>query len=363
MISVGVDVHVRNSYFRVKDQHGRTVLRGRCGNSLAEFAEFLAPLERQARASAQPIRAVLESTTNSRPIALMLQRYGQLAGVDLTAQVLDARKLRIIAESTCKCDALDAEVLCDLAASNFKLPVCYLPDDAVFALREHLRARADLVRMQTMLKNRIHAVLHRRGILRPAQLDLFSVAGQRYLDDLPLDEAGRAILGRYRHCLDQLRQVIQASTAALRELAKQPRWRSQAALLQSMPGVGLITSLVILAELGDLSRFRSRASVANYAGLVPRVRDSNEKHYHGGISHRGSSHLRAVLVEAAWMAVGKAPQYADLYTRVQGRKGKAVAIVAVARRLLEDAWTVLRKNEAFRYVPASRPEVAASVAG
>jgi hypothetical protein len=57
MISVGVDVHVRNSYFRAKDDAGATVLRGRCGNTPGEFAEFLAPLERRALARAEPVRA------------------------------------------------------------------------------------------------------------------------------------------------------------------------------------------------------------------------------------------------------------------------------------------------------------------
>jgi len=57
---------------------------------------------------------------------------------------------------------------------------CYLPDDEVFALREHLRARADLVRMRTMLKNRLHAVLHRRGVLAPAKMDLFTKQGRQW---------------------------------------------------------------------------------------------------------------------------------------------------------------------------------------
>jgi transposase len=363
MFSVGLDVHVRNSYVRVKDGEGRTVLRGRCGNVLGEFAEFFAPLERRAAATGAPVRAVMESTTNSRAVVNLLRAYGQAAGIDLTAEVLDARKLRVIADSVCKCDRIDAEVLCDLARSNLKLPVCYVPDDEVFALREHLRGRADLVRLQTMLKNRVHAVLHRRGILRPPQLDLFSEAGRRYLDEVRLDDAGRAILGRYRDCLAHVAQALKESTAALRRLAKQPRWAGPASRLQSMPGVGLITALVILAELGDPGRFRSRAAVANYAGLVPVVRDSNNKHYHGGISHRGSSHLRAVLVEAAWAAVGRVPAYADLFARVSTRKGKQVAIVAVARRLLEDAWTLWRKDETFRYVAAGRSAPAASVAG
>ena len=155
---------------------------------------------------------------------------------------------------------------------------------------------------------------------------------------------------------------------------RSPRWAKPAALLQSMPGIGLITSLTILAELGEIKRFRSRAAVANYAGLVPVSRSSNEKHYSGGITHRGSMHLRAALGEAAWMAMPRVPVYRAMFDRIERKTNKKVAITAIARRMLEDAFTLLRRDEAFRYVeppvietqdsaPGSNDDVASSVAG
>jgi transposase len=362
-----MDVHVRNSYLHVTDAEGQVLKRGRCGNSLGEVGEFLDPIRDAA------IRVCLESTTNSRAIHQLLREYGHQAGIDLTADILDARKLRIIAESVTKCDKLDAKVLNELSRSNLALPICYVPDDEEFALREHLRARTDLVRMRTMLKNRVHAVLHRRGILTP-RTGLFTLAGRRFLDQLDIDQAGRTILDRYRAGIDHIDRLVDASTATLRELASRCRWAKPAALLQTMPGIGLITALTILAELGDLARFHSRAAVANYAGLVPVIRDSDGKRFSGGITHRGSSHLRHVMTEAAWMAVPRVPVYHNLFERVASRRGKGKAIVAVARRMLEDAWTMLRKDEAFRH-DASRtsgpiarasqagPKFASSVAG
>lgn len=241
-------------------------------------------------------------------------------------------------------------MLQELAASNLKLPVVYVPDDEVFAVREHLRARSDLVSMSTMVKNRIHALLVRRGILRPEKLNVFTKAGRAYLAELPLDEAGRTILDRDLSSLDQLTATIAASQKSLRELARRDRWRRPCALLMSMPGVGLVTALVVLSELGDLSRFASRSAVSNFAGLVPKVRDSNETVRRGHITKRGSSHLRHVLIEAAWTASGRSPRYADLLSRVSapGGGGKQVGIVAVARRMLEDAFMLLKKDEPFR---------------
>ena len=362
MISVGLDVHVRNSFACAKDAEGRVLARGRCGNTLGELAELLAPVERAAKERDEPVRVVLETTTNSRAMSRLCQRYGSAAGFALTVDVLDARRLRVIAESVAKCDRRDAAVLCDLARTNLKLPSCYVPDEEVFQLREGHRARADLVRMRTTLKNRVQSVLHRRGILRPARLDLFAKQGRAYRASLALDDAGRRALDAMLSCMERVDEQRKESTKALLIEGKRPRWAKSFAVVESIPGVGPITALTILAELGDAARFNSRAAVANYAGLAPIVRDSNESRGRGGISHRGSAHLRAVLIEAAWQAVGRAPQYADLFARVAQRRGKQVAITAVARRMLEDAWTLWRKGETFRHLSPT-PTSAASAAG
>jgi len=350
MIHVGTDVHVRNSVLNAKDQNGQVLARGRYGNTMLELGAFFAPLERRARTTGERIRVVMESTTNARAIQRLLTQYGREAGIDLTAEVLHARKLRVIAESVNKCDRIDADILTELSRSNLSLPSCYVPDDEEFALREHLRARNDLVRLRTMVKNRVHAILHRRGILSPTG-DLFGRAGGVFLDQLELDEAGRLTMERFRTLVRGLDETINESTASLRAMMRQPRWAKPAAWLQTMPGIGLITSLTILAELGDLTRFRSRAAVANYVGLVPKHRNSDRKFWSGGITRRGSGHLRGVLIEAAWVAAPRVPTYQALFDRVARKTDKRTAIVAVARRMLEDAWMLLIKEESFRYVP------------
>ena len=281
MISVGLDVHVRTTTVAAKDRHGRVLARGGMPNTPEGLAQRLAPVVRAARPDAggelEPVRIVLESTTNNRALAKLCADFGKAAGLDLQVDVLDARKLRVIAESVAKSDARAAAMLCDLAAANFRLPTCYVPDDAVFELRELLRARADLVRLRTALKNRIHAVLHRRAVLRPEGVDLFAADGRQWLAGLELDAAGRAIVEAFLRCVALLDAEGKALLKLLLEAVKAERWRKPCAFLRSIPGVGPITALTILAELGEATRFRGRAAVANYAGLVPRVRVSNGK--------------------------------------------------------------------------------------
>jgi transposase len=348
MIDVTMDVHVRNSVVHATDGEGQALRKGRVGNTLMEIAAFLAPVEALAREKGEPVRVTMENTTNARGMLALMERYGREAGLELTARAVDPRKVRVIAESVCKCDRLDAAVLNELARSNLKLPVCYFPDDEVFALREHLRARADLVRLRTMVKNRVHALLHRRAILAP-EADLFSKSGRAFLAQVALDDAGSALCERWLATVEHVDAQIAASNRDLRRLAESDRWREEVRLARTMPGVGPVTALTVLAELGDLSRFKSRAAVANYAGLVPVLRESNGKGYSGGITRRGPALLRAILVQAAWVSIKRAPVYASLYQRVQTRGNSQKAVTAVARRMLEDLWTMLRKKEAFRY--------------
>jgi len=354
MNMVAIDLHVRNSFLHASTSDGELIRKGRIGNTLAEFAQFLAPLENS------PMRVVMENTGNSRAMVQLLHRYAHDAGVEMSTQVLDARKLRVIAESVSKCDRLDAAVLCELARSNLKLPAIWVPDDQVFALREHMRARADLVRMRTMLKNRVHALLHRRGLWSPKADGLFTIAGMTWLKELQLDDAGREIADRFLSQIESIDQSLKSSTASVQKLSGQQRWCHPCALLCTIPGVGLITAMTILAELGEIDRFKGRAAVSNYAGLVPVQRDSNNKHYSGGITHRGPAALRAVVVEASWTAIARVPVYRCIYDRVAERRGKQVAITAVARRLLEDCWTMLKRKQVFVLKSAGSGPVARS---
>jgi transposase len=356
VIYVGMDLHVRNSYLHITDADGQVLKRGRVGNSWLELGQVLGQF-------AGPMRVCLENTTNSRAIKHLLERLGSEAGIDLSAQVLNSRKLQVIAQSVSKCDKLDAAVINELARSSYRLPLCYVPDDETFGLREHLRARADLVMLQTMIKNRVHALLHRRGILTP-EGDLFARTGRGFLAQLELDEAGKIILDRFVRTLEQVAAAIGESERELKQVARRPRWSKQLALLQTMPGMGLVTGLTVLAELGDLSRFKSRAAVSNFSGLVPVIRCSNEKYYSGPITHRGSGYLRHALVLAAHVAVRYVPVYARIYHRIKEVKASGTAVVAVARRMLEDALTMLRKEEAFRHVPIGHKRIGGSgVAG
>lgn len=111
-------------------------------------------------------------------------------------------------------------------------------------------------------------------------------------------------------------------------------------ILTRLPGVGELTALVILAEIGDIGRFSSARKLAAWAGLTPTVHASDRTVRHGHISKQGSTWLRWILCEAAQTAK-RSPQFAATYQTIVRRRGKKIATTAIARRLLTRAYHLL----------------------
>jgi transposase len=112
-----------------------------------------------------------------------------------------------------------------------------------------------------------------------------------------------------------------------------------------LPGVGEFTALVMLAEIGDISRFGSARKLASWAGLTPTVRGSDLTVRHGHISKQGSAWLRWVMNQAAQTAK-RSPEFAATYAAISQRRGKKIATIAISRKLLTRAWHLLASLQA-----------------
>ena len=126
-------------------------------------------------------------------------------------------------------------------------------------------------------------------------------------------------------------------------------------VLRTLPGVGEFTALVMLAEIGDISRFGSARKLASWAGLTPTVRGSDLKVRHGNISKQGSAWLRWVMNQAAQTAK-RSPQFAATYSNIAKRRGKKIATIAISRKLLTRAYHLLADMQATdASAPLQRP--------
>jgi transposase len=231
-------------------------------------------------------------------------------------------------------DKVDAAILAQLLRADL-LPEAWIAPPVVRQLRALLRHRAQLVRVRTLLRNRIHAVVADYGYDRPS--GCWSRAGRGWLACLELPAVSREVIDDDLAVIDALQQRIDRLDGEVRQRAKSdPRVK----VLTRLPGVGPFTALMILAEIGDVTRFGSARKLASWAGLTPTVRGSDRAAWHGHISKQGSAWVRWVLCEAAQTAK-RHPDFAASYQAIARRRGKKIATTAIARKLLTRAWHLL----------------------
>ncbi len=174
------------------------------------------------------------------------------------------------------------------------LPEAWIAPPPVRQLRALLRHRVALVRLRTLLRNRIHAIVADYGHDRPRG-GYWTGPGRGWLASLPLPAVSRELVEDDLGLIDALEAVIDRLDWEVHQRARSdPRVK----VLTQLPGVGPFTALVILAEVGDVSRFGSARKLASWAGLTPTVRGSDRVAHYGHISKQGSVLLRWVLCEA-----------------------------------------------------------------
>jgi transposase len=144
--------------------------------------------------------------------------------------------------------------------------------------------------------------------------------------------------------VDQMDAAILEQTRALERMAEQDvraRW------LQTVPGIGAYSAMVILAEIGDIERFQTKRALASYAGLTPSLRESAGRTRRGGIGHHGSGTLRWIMLQVAQVAARHSPAARAWMARLRKRKPPQVARIALARKLLTAVWALLRHGICF----------------
>ncbi len=198
-----------------------------------------------------------------------------------------------------------------------------------------------LVHMRTSLKNRVHALLARQGIL-PQHSDLFGRAGREFLAALELPEGPRRRLDSILGLIDDLDREVGKAT---REIDTRARADERVALLCGIRGIGPYTAMLVIAKVGDVGRFPTARHLCAWAGLTPTVRSSAGKARLGHISRQGSSILRRALTEAAQKAPGGGGPLRTRYERNAKRRGPKVAKVVVARQILTLCYYGLRDGE------------------
>lgn len=260
-----------------------------------------------------------------------------------------------------KTNKLDADLLSELWPQQPRWWEVWLVPQQVRDQREWLRYRMALVQIQKMTKCRIHATLHRHGILHEFS-DLFGTKGRAFLDQLlhapELREATRQTLRGHLQLLQQVRAQIADVT---RELRRQVQHDPQAKRSSTLPGLGWILSYTVQAEIGDLRRFRSDRRLASYALLAPIADDSGEEDdtvpIGRHVGHLGRRTLKWAFIEAADGAIRKSKRFREIYNRRTngGTRDKNRGCIAVARQLVHVGYACVKKGVDYTEQRPLRP--------
>jgi transposase len=263
----------------------------------------------------------------------------QLEEAGMEVHIAHPGKVRLIAQSKEKHDAGDALMLAELLRSGF-FPEAYRVSDEIYHLRTMLRERGFLIKLRTSAKNRLHGIATTQG--------LHTIKGGNPLGKKGKDgimKGDNIVLKELHILIDELdTRIAPFDVFIAEEVLRQPIAR----LLMTIPAVGAITALTVLAEVGDFTRFAAPEKLAKFAGLIPRQRSSGGSVHYGSITNIGSPYLRTALVETAMrMRATSAPELMTFYENVKPSAGAKRARVALARKLLVIMWAMVMHNKPY----------------
>ena len=233
-----------------------------------------------------------------------------------------------------KTDRRDSRKLAYLLSKGM-LKGVFVPSREQLYHRQVLRRRRQLIGDRVRVQNRIKAELRFYGVELREPRGKWS---ERYLSQLKqfcfgdrwIDQSFQTLIDQYQ----RLNQLILKQTEMLKELSETDAYRGNVRILCSVPGIGLITAMELLLELGDIARFRRADQLAAYVGLTPSQYSSADKIRMGRITKAGKSTLRGILIEASWSLIAKDLVMRLKYENLKARCGAKRAIVAIARTLL-----------------------------
>jgi transposase len=345
-ILVGCDLHEKTLLLKIA--RGReTAVKATWSNTSEAREKMLADLRR--RASGAKIVFVYEAS------ALGFGLYDYLTDAGVETHVLAPTKIaKSVRERRTKCDEKDAERLLDILRGHVlagnALPEVWVPDLQTREDREIVRSRLDASVKATRLKTQVKMLLKRNGVRRPEELgEGWTLRYRAWLRGLSAKKKSVLSYGARVHLASLLRQLacvekeIETLDREIEGLSHTERYAETARRMMDEGGVGIFTAMVVLTELGDLSRFANRKQLGAFLGLTPSSDETGEgADRKGHITHQGPWRVRRVLCQMVWSMLRTDDTERTYYEMPASKnpKRKMIAVVACMRRLAVRLWHI-----------------------
>ena len=215
-----------------------------------------------------------------------------------------------------------------------------------------MRIRHLLVKDAVRYKSRIKGFLNFHGIMIPDSFYQSSHWSKRFMSWLASiemkSESGKYSIEVLIREIESLRSNILDVTKKIKSLSQTEQYQSNIELIQSVPGIGLITGMTFLTEIDKIDRFDTTDKLCSFIGLVPTMHSSGEKEIHGHITYRSNHLLRRMLIESSWIAIRHDPALMRAYHEYCKRMEPNKAIIRIARKLITRIQFVLVKKQTYK---------------
>jgi transposase len=289
---------------------------------------------------------VFESTTNAWHV------YDLLEPLVERVVVANPAKVKQIANARVKTDVRDTFILARLLAANL-VPDVWVPPAHVREMRQLLSQRRQLVETHTQIVNRMHSVAHRHH-LQHERGKRFNEKNTLWQKDKRLSRVEQFQLELEMENRAYIEKQISRIGKEVAKMSHQKPWAESMTYLMQLPGFGVITTMTVLAAIGEIQRFEDAKHLASYSGLTGGLDQSGTKLVQKGITKEGRKELRWAIVEVAQRAVKSDPLWKHRFQEMHKRMHRNQAIVAIARRLLELVWYVLTRRQPYRHFSQER---------
>lgn len=337
--TVGIDLAKNLFQLHGVNEHGKVVIKKQLRRD--QMAEFFVNLP--------PCLIGMEACGSAHHWARKLQGFGH------TVKLMAPQFVKPYVKTN-KNDAADAEAICEaVARPNMRfVPIKNVEQQAVLALH---RVRQGFVKARTAQANQIRGLLAEFGLTIPQGIGHIASRVPELIED-----ASNGLPGSFRllvqRLLDHLKELDRQVDDLEKQIVKWHRHSAASSKLAKVPGIGPITASALVASIGDARSFDNGRQVAAWLGLVPKQHSSGGKQNLLGISKRGDTYLRTMLIHGARSVVSRADKKPDSCGWINGvvsRRNKNVAGVALANKNARIVWALLAHDREFQsdYVSAT----------
>jgi transposase len=247
-------------------------------------------------------------------------------------------------------DKRDSRKIARQLSQNDLVPI-FVPDIDLEGDRTFLRYRKTLTKELTRSKLRIKSLLYYNGIDIPLQYAGQSHWSKRFISwlkelELPTDTS-KLVLSEYIETMEFFKNKQYIATVEIRKLSRSDKYEENHSLLLSVPGIGCLTAMILLTEIGNISRFKNLDHLSSFVGLVPSTNSTGETERVGGITNRRNKLLRTSLIESAWVAIRTDPALMLAYQNYVKRMESQKAIIRIAKKLLSRILYVLKNKKPY----------------